>query len=82
MTPDKAIDTPKSFVTQVNHGPDDLEWGAPGDCESRVDNDPDIVEEMPYMENESFPVWRDRVAAVGLGRHYGDPQCIWCHQGS
>ena len=39
---DIAVDVLARFVRQVeDHGSTDLEWGEPGDCQDRIDNDPD-----------------------------------------
>jgi hypothetical protein len=83
-----ALQTLADFIKQVDeHGSTDLEWGEPGDCWDRIENDPDLREELglpnPYTEvvdNSRKAVERENALAVerGLGRHYGDPHCIWC----
>lgn len=85
---DIAIDVLARFIRKVEQeGADDLEWGLPGDCQDRIDNDPDVAAEL--LENgldvngagttdaqiEAF------AAELGLGRHYGKPHCIFCLQG-
>ena len=92
-TLDLAIDVLDKFVQQVNqHGSTDLEWGNPGDCWERIENDPDIRDELrliPPTDDEGYWATHDRrdeeqklAVEKGLGRHYGDPHCIWCLQAS
>lgn len=82
----RALDTIEAFIKQVReHGSEDLEWGEPGSCIERVNNDDTIREELGFSP-EAFgyaPLSRviDLAVAKGLGRHYGDPHCIWCLQG-
>lgn len=82
---DEAITTLHRFITQVEeHGSEDLEWGEPGDCWERMNNDTDLRQELVVL-GEGDAIRDDKTlqeAAIrhGLGRHYGDPHCIWCLQ--
>ena len=53
-----------------------LEWGEPGDCQARLDNDTDIADTIGNgLTDEEFDAEAIR---RGLGRHYGQPHCIYC----
>lgn len=87
-----AIDTLHAFIKQVaEHGSTDLGWGQPGDCWERIVNDDPILAAFAEVHGDRYPDLTDdstREAVVawckanGLGRHYGDPHCIWCLQAS
>lgn len=88
-TLDIAIDVLARFVRQVEeNGSVDLEWGLPGDCWDRIQNDPDLIAEMKADDEAADLAGDDDEGLVnaakrlGLGRHYGDPHCIWCLQAS
>lgn len=59
---------------------DDIEWGEPGSCRDRVSDDEDIFREVGNgLTPDEFDA---EVKRLGLGRHQGNPHCIWCLQGS
>jgi len=76
---DAAVQVLADFIKQVNeHGSTDLEWGNPGECGERISNDLDIANEIGNgLTPDEF---QRAVVYLGLGRHYGDPHCIWCLQ--
>lgn len=79
-----AIDVLGAFVEQVlEHGSPDLEWGVPGDCWDRIQNDTDLRDTAGLPPNGLTDIEETAMAIkAGLGRHYGDPHCIWCSQAS
>lgn len=90
---DAAIIILDSFIKQVNErGSSDLEWGEPGDCWERLYSQPEYREDplfAPLLEASDDASGGPEDEAVqayakahGLGRHYGDPHCIWCLQAS
>ena len=67
----------KTLEDTENHTcEDDPEWGEPGDCQARLDNDTDIADTIGNgLTDEEFDAEAIR---RGLGRHYGQPHCIYC----
>jgi hypothetical protein len=89
-----ALQTLADFIKQVNeHGSTDLEWGEPGDCFERICDDEDVAHDLGFEDayGEDFSRWlregeyadiKAKAKELGVGRHYGDPHCIWCLQAS
>jgi hypothetical protein len=82
---DEAFEILGAFIKQVReHGSEDLEWGDPGDCRERTldDDEYKALEDALGGEPADFldEVVEAKVVELGLGRHYGDPHCIWCLQ--
>ena len=79
---DDAITVLHKFITVLA----DLEWGDPGECWERIANDEDLRLELAQAQQEqpdlakSVGSLSELAQKLGLGRHYGDPHCIWCLQ--
>lgn len=72
----------KTLEDAASHDCDDiLEWGEA--CRERLANDESIQQQLA---NEGVMGAIDETAIevatrLGIGRHHGNPHCIWCLQG-
>ena len=85
-----AVGTLRAFVEHVrDYGPTDLEWGEPGECHERLTTSSSYRLDRSYQallgvanaDGLVGPAWDEVVAYAvrhDLGRHYGDPHCIFC----
>jgi len=91
---DAAVQVLADFIKQVNeHGSTDLEWGEPGDCYERITNDEEVAHALGFedaystklgdwLQETEYADIKAKAKEFGVGRHYGDPHCIWCLEAS